>query len=149
MDETNIGTLLQIGANNIKQLLGCIHIERVGIFFAVDEVRPDMILDDFGHQPRDRTAHSCEQVHHFFAFGFTLKSTFDRFDLAPHTADTSQKSLFFTDSMDHLTSIAYPPTLFQTAGHDPAGLAPVWTVAPKVARLEIITRNKRWGYDAS
>ena len=103
---------LQIGTNDVKQLLDGIRIERIGIGFAVDEMRPDMFFNDFSHQPCDRTAHGREQVHHFFAFGFCLKRTFDRFDLATQAANTSQKPLFFTDGVGHAIYISYPLTLF-------------------------------------
>jgi len=52
----------------------------------VDEMRPNVILDDFGHQTGHCAARTGDQVHHLFATRLAVERALNCFDLAPDAA---------------------------------------------------------------
>src|SRR5271154_2755228 len=104
-----IGTSLQIGANHVQEFFRRLDVQRLGMFFGVDEMRAHMILDHFGHQARGRSAHGGDQVHDLFAAGLFVERAFDRFHLAADAAHAAEEFLLFADGVAHGGLYSIPP----------------------------------------
>src|SRR5208337_743483 len=104
----------QIGADNIKELLRRFGVQRVRMPVGVDEMRPNVILDDFGHQTGHCAARTGDQVHHLFATRLAVELALNCFDLAPDAAHPRQQLVFLANRMSHTPLITYPPTLYES-----------------------------------
>lgn len=71
------------------------------MFLGIDQVRPHMILDHFGHQAGRGTTHTSDQVHDFFAAAFFFKRPLDRFGLSANATNAPKKLLFLTNGVCH------------------------------------------------
>jgi hypothetical protein len=87
--------------NEVDQLLGRVAIERASVLHRVDEVRSDVLLDDFGEEAVHRATAGGNQVHDLGAPGFPLQSPFDSVDLPADAAHPVQELLPFVDRVSH------------------------------------------------
>jgi hypothetical protein len=76
----------QISTDDFEQLLGRILVQGAGVFFGINEMGEDVILDDLRHEAGRGTAHPRQQMHHLFAASLGFEGTLDGFDLAAYAA---------------------------------------------------------------
>jgi hypothetical protein len=67
----------------------------------IDDTRPNVILDDFGHQIGHRSARAGDQMLHLFAARFRIERALNRLDLASDAAHPRQQLGFFADGVRH------------------------------------------------
>jgi hypothetical protein len=72
----------------------------------VDQMRADMILHHFRHQPRYRSPHPSDQVHDHFTANLLIERTLDGLDLTSDAADPCKELFLFTNGMRHSEIIA-------------------------------------------
>jgi hypothetical protein len=77
---------LQIGANDVEQLLDGFGVQGMWMARAVDEVLAHMILDHFGHQSGHGAAGPGNEMHHLLTGSLAIERPLDRLDLAPNDA---------------------------------------------------------------
>ena len=90
---------LEIGSDHLEQLLGGLNVKCAGMLLGINQMRADVSLNHFRHQPRHRSAHTRDQVHDLFTASLTIERTLDSLDLTPHAAHSCQKLLLFTDGV--------------------------------------------------
>jgi hypothetical protein len=101
-----VSFLFQVGADDIEQLLGGLCVEHPGVFVRVNQVRTNVVLGDFGHQPGHSAPNACDQVHNLLATRLALQCPLDRLDLALHATHARQQLLLFSNGPGHACHIA-------------------------------------------
>jgi hypothetical protein len=74
------------------------------VFLGVNQMRTDVIFDDFRHQAGHGAARAGDQMHDAFASRLAVQRALDRFDLSADAPDAAQKLLFFPDRVNHAVS---------------------------------------------
>jgi hypothetical protein len=104
---------LQIGSDDVQQLLRRFRFERARMFLRIDQMRAHMIFDDLGHEARHGAACAGDEVHDLLASCLARKSAFYAVDLSPEPADARQQLFLIANRMAHLAIIEYLPTLYE------------------------------------
>ena len=77
---------LEIGSHDIEELTYGLSIERVRVFFGIDQVGAHVVLDHLCRQSCEGSAHAREKVHDLLATRLALEGTFDGVDLPSDAA---------------------------------------------------------------
>ena len=105
-DAVHAGLLLQVGADDVEQLLGRLHVERPGMRVRVHQVRADVVLDHFGHQAGQGAADAGDELHDLLAAGLVLQRALDGLHLALHAAHAGQQLRLLADGVGHARRLA-------------------------------------------
>ena len=100
---------LEIGADDIEQLVGCFAVQGTRMLFSINQMGVDVILNHLDHETGEATPCTGNQVHDFFATGFVLQSPFNRFDLTAQSADTGEELAFFVNGVCHVDNYSIAP----------------------------------------
>ena len=102
---------LQIGSDDVKQLLSRFLVERSRMFIRIDQMQVHVVFDDLGHETRHGAARARYEVRDLLARRLSLKSTFYALNLSPKSTNACQQLFLIANRMTHFQSIAYPPSL--------------------------------------
>ena len=87
--------------NNIDQFFGAFGA-RTALMIGIDDVHPNMILDDLSHQAVHRAARGDDEMEDVGASFFLLDRALERLDLAEDAAHPVQQLRFFFDGVSHV-----------------------------------------------
>jgi hypothetical protein len=87
--------------NNIDQFLGALGA-RTALMIRIDDVHPNMILDDLSHQAVHRAARSDDEMEDGGAAFFILDRALERLHLAEDAAHSVEQLGFFFDGVSHV-----------------------------------------------
>jgi hypothetical protein len=73
---------LEIGLHRFDQFFGA--AAAFGVAHGIDDVKPNMVLDNFGHETAHGAARRDDQMQHRGAALFLFERALDSFDLAAH-----------------------------------------------------------------
>src|SRR5260221_12094921 len=89
--------LLQVGPDDVHQLVGALEADGIRLLAEAEDMAPDVVLDDLGHQTVHGPAGRRDELKDDPAFGLGVERTRDRLDLAADAIDTVQKLRLFAD----------------------------------------------------
>jgi hypothetical protein len=87
--------------NEVDQLLSRVAIKGASVLDGVDQVRSDVLLDNFGQEAVHRATAAGDQVHDLGAPGVPLKRPLDSVDLPADAAHPVQELLPIVDRVSH------------------------------------------------
>jgi hypothetical protein len=90
--------------NDIDQFFGALGA-RAALMIRIDDVHPNMILDDFSHQAVHRPARSDDEMEDGGASFFLLDRALERLDLTEDAAHPVEELGFFFDGVSHMTCL--------------------------------------------
>jgi hypothetical protein len=92
---------LEIGADDIDQLVGGVGSVRVALSLGIDDVDTDVVLHNLGHEAVDRPPDGRDQLQRLRAPRLSLESPFEGLDLSPNAADPADQLGFAAAGMAH------------------------------------------------
>jgi hypothetical protein len=87
--------------NDIDQFLGAPGA-RTALMIGIDDVHPNMILDDFGHQAVHCAARGDDEMEDVGASFFFLDRALERLHLTEDAAHSVEQLGFFFDGVSHM-----------------------------------------------
>src|SRR5262245_4346906 len=90
----------EIGMHDLDQLLGGLPPRRAGAL-RIDQMLPDMVLDDLGDEAVEGAAAGRRLLEHRRAAAAFLENALDRVDLAANATQSAQQLRFFLLDMCH------------------------------------------------
>src|ERR1700719_1697249 len=93
--------LSEVRLNNIDQFFGALGA-RTALVVRIDDVHPNMLLDDLSHQAVHRAARSDDQMEDGGASFFILDRALEGLHLAEDAAHSVEELGFFFDSVSHV-----------------------------------------------
>src|SRR5579859_7793211 len=92
---------LQIGSDDVQQLIRRIGIEGTWVLLEVDQMRADMVFDNLGHEALHGAACAGDQMHDLLASGLAGERPLDALHLASQAAHAGQQLLLIANRVAH------------------------------------------------
>jgi hypothetical protein len=102
-----IPQLFQISPHDIDQLLGGSSLSRILGGIRVQDMEPDMALDEFAHQAIQRSPASRYELEHVRALVFFPECAFHGLNLSANSTNSAQKLFFVSRCVRHEASLIY------------------------------------------
>ena len=91
----------QIGLHDVDQFLGSDKLRGIFAFILVQNVKPDVPLDQLRHKTVERSATGGYELQQIAAFLFFFQCPFDGLDLPADAANADQEPLFIASGIGH------------------------------------------------
>jgi hypothetical protein len=90
---------VQVGLDHVDQIAS--RLCPVGLAVGVDDVGPDVLLEDLGGKAAKSAATCGEKMHHFPARLLFDEGTLEAFDLTTNSSDSVEEFLFVSCRVPH------------------------------------------------